>query len=546
MNNHILLERMDEADIFLLNNLNEQNKFKNPNDVNVRVLLYNLDLVSQQLDENENSILRKRLDKIRRVFRYASNYRLQSWELNDAQDYLTYIADTKKTYVQGIDDTEQALSNIVNALRADHVPDEYSINYVLAQNGANGLTHEQQNRFEVFVPLINKISEIEKLAEAEAQKTTSTPTTQALVVQKGKPAFLKKILDFFKNKFSKHPTTKQEPKKKNSYQHVEPATVEANYENTNAQSSKPLYSYHHTEPATVETKPYESSFREEIKSTPSKPKNNINRSTQTKDHIVISDLHGDFNRWSKIRFELNKNPNLKVTILGDAMDRGEFGPEILLQIKELSDKGVVQYLPGNHDIFAYNYVKMRNAPSSQAFTMAKSHLERNGGKSTMKKLDNFQEVVAKAIASKQIEKNISLHELVDWLGNQPIQKKVTENNNLYNLSHAVFDEKLYAYDKNFNLSKALSLELNGGKNSEMYRRFLNCMWYRADDTRTHFYDLALPRSGISVVGHTPQKEVNLQHIQNRPVIVVDTGNGSFSGYSLNSSKSIDFEDSRYQ
>ena len=35
MNNHILLERMDEADIFLLDNLNEQNKFKNPNDVNV-------------------------------------------------------------------------------------------------------------------------------------------------------------------------------------------------------------------------------------------------------------------------------------------------------------------------------------------------------------------------------------------------------------------------------------------------------------------------------------------------------------------------------
>lgn len=373
MNNHILLERMDEADIFLLDNLNEQNKFKNPNDVNVRILLYNLDLVSEQLDENENSILRKRLDKIRRVFRYASNYRLQPWELNDAQDYLTYIADTKKTYVQGIADTEQALSNIVNALRADHVPDEYSINYVLAQNGANGLTREQQNRFEVFIPLINKISEIEKLAKSEVQRTTSTPTTQALVVQKEKPAFLKKILDFFKNKFSKHQPTKQETKLQNSYQHVEPATVE--------------------------TKPYEPSFRKEIKQTPSNPTAN-NRPVQTRDHIVISDLHGDFEHWSKIRFELNKNPNLKVTILGDAMDRGEFGPEILLQIKELSDKGVVQYLPGNHDIFAYNYVKMRNAPSSQAFTMAKSHLERNGGKSTMKKLDNFQEVVAKAIASK--------------------------------------------------------------------------------------------------------------------------------------------------
>ena len=39
MNNHILLERMDEADLFLLNNLGEQNKFKNPNDIHVRVLL---------------------------------------------------------------------------------------------------------------------------------------------------------------------------------------------------------------------------------------------------------------------------------------------------------------------------------------------------------------------------------------------------------------------------------------------------------------------------------------------------------------------------
>ena len=510
MNNHILLERMDEADIFLLNNLNDQNKFKNPNDVNVRFLLYNLDLVSQQLDENENSILRKRLDKIRRVFRYASNYRLQPWELNDAQDYLTYIADTKKTYVQGIADTEQALSNIVDALRADHVPDEYSINYVLAQNGANGLTYEQQNRFEVFVPLINKISEIEKLAEAEAQKTASTPTTQALVVQKERPAFLKKILDFFRTKFSKQKPTQE-------------SSIDSTF------SATP------------------STFKEEIKVEQTKFKTPVVRDVQpTPEHIVISDLHGNINHWNTIKEELKKNPKLKVTILGDAMDRGEFGPEILLQIKELSDKGVVQYLPGNHDIFAYNYVKMKNAPSSQAFTMAKSHLERNGGKSTMKKLDNFQEVVAKAIASKQIEKNISLHELVDWLGNQPIQKKVTENNNLYNLSHAVFDEKLYAYDKNFNLSKALSLELNGGKNSEMYRRFLNCMWYRADDTRTHFYDLSLPQSGISVVGHTPQKEVNLQHIQNRPVIVVDTGNGSFSGYSLNSSKNIDFEDSRYQ
>ena len=535
MNNHILLEKMDEADLFLLNNLNEKNKFKNPNNINARKLLYDLDLVSQQLDANENSILKQRLDKIRRVFRYASNYYLESWELNDAQDYLTYITDTKRTYDKGIDDTEQALSNIVNALRADHAPDDYSINYVVLQNNANKLTRSQTNRFEAFVPLINKLVSIE-LAKSEVQKSTSVPPTQALVVQKEKPAFFKKIIDFFKNKFSKPASTKIE----NNYHHVEPATVKSNYKGSNIQNPESLYNRYYTEPATVKTQPYEQSFKEEIKATPSKP---ITRVPQPSDHVVISDLHGNINRWNMIKEELKRNPNLKLTILGDAMDRGDFGPEILLQIKELSDKGIVQYLPGNHDIFAYNYLKMRNAPSSQAFTMAKAHLDYNGGESTMRKLDNFQELVAKELTNKKIEKNISLKEFVDWLGNQQIQKKITANNTLYNLSHAIFDEKLYAYDKDFNLEKALSLELNGGKNSEMYRRFLNCMWYRDDDSRTHYYGLSLPQNGVSVVGHTPQKHINLQHVQNKPVVIVDTGNGAFSGYSLIQNKIIDFENS---
>lgn len=508
MDNHVLLERMNEADLFLLNNLDEQNKFKNPNDIHVRVLLYNLDIMYNEFDQSEDGILKRRFDKIRSVFKCATGARLSPWEENEAKDYFTYIADTKETYERGISSVEQALSNIANALKVSQVPDEYSSNYILAQSGINGLTQEQKARFDAFIPLMNKISEIEKLSELEFQKPVSD--NQALVVQKEKPAFLKKILDFFRTKFSK-----QKPTQESSIG------------------------------STVSAAP--STFKEEIKAEQTRFKTPVVRDAQPiPEHIVISDLHGNINHWNMIKEELKKNPKLKVTILGDAMDRGEFGPEILLQIKELCDKGSVQYLPGNHDIFAYNYLKMKEAPTSQPFTMAKAHLEHNGGKATMEKLDNFQELVAKELANGNIKKHTTLAELADWLGNQPIQKKVTENNNLYNLSHAVFDEKLYAYDKNFNLSKALSLELNGGKNSEMYRRFLNCMWYRADDTRTHFYDLVLPRSGISVVGHTPQKEVNLQHIQNRPVIVVDTGNGSFSGYSLNSSKNIDFGDPRYR
>lgn len=36
------------------------------------------------------------------------------------------------------------------------------------------------------------------------------------------------------------------------------------------------------------------------------------------------------------------------------MDRGKYGLQILLQIKELCDKGRAEYIPGNHDIYAYN------------------------------------------------------------------------------------------------------------------------------------------------------------------------------------------------
>ena len=50
MDNHVLLERMNEADLFLLNNLDEQNKFKNPTDIHVRVLLYNLDIKRSKYD----------------------------------------------------------------------------------------------------------------------------------------------------------------------------------------------------------------------------------------------------------------------------------------------------------------------------------------------------------------------------------------------------------------------------------------------------------------------------------------------------------------
>lgn len=139
------------------------------------------------------------------------------------------------------------------------------------------------------------------------------------------------------------------------------------------------------------------------------------------------------------------------------MDRGDDGIEMLLEIKEFSDQGRVQYIPGNHDIFTYNYVMCKDRDPN-IYDIAKRSLEINKGKVTIEKLENFGQVVQEELALKHISKPITLQELITWLGEQPIQTVVHENQKNYALAHAMFDTKLYNMDRNFNLEKALNMQ----------------------------------------------------------------------------------------
>lgn len=252
-----------------------------------------------------------------------------------------------------------------------------------------------------------------------------------------------------------------------------------------------------------------------------------------KETIVISDLHGNIERWEIVRKQLIVNPNLKVIILGDAMDKGPFGVEILLEIKELSEQGRVQYLPGNHDEFAYNYIKARNI-NEEIYNRNKKGLECNGGKSTMEKLNNFDNIVLEQMKRGRLHKQITLDQLMNWLGRQPIQIAARENDVNYALSHAIFDTHLYKFNQRFCLEDALNIELSGN-NNEMLNRFKNCLWYREKDKRFHFAPVAWPKDYIVIVGHTMQQSVNMENIENdnrKPIIYVDCGKGSLQGFNL--------------
>lgn len=415
-----------------------------------------------------------------------------------ADTYFAYINDTKKMFKNGIDNPDEALNILVNALNSRHLPNEYAINYILAHNGAMGLSLEQQKAFEQIVPIINLISQENKNIENEVDKNN------ALIVPEKKLNIFQKIKNFF-------------TKRKNTTQ------INANVQETNNKNAND----------------FRKKQRVDVKS-----KVPVQRQYEP-EYIAISDLHGNMDKWNMVKDLIDSNPNVNVIMLGDAMDRGDFGPEILLQIKELSDKGRMKYLPGNHDIFAYNYIKMRKNPNSSPFVMAQAHLENNGGEVTMQKLDRFSSVVNSEFAKGNISQKVTLDELADWLGAQPIQRKMEIDNYKFALAHAIFDEKLYEQNPNFNLADALELEKNGQKESETYRKFYTTMWYREGDMRTQPAKPTFPENNVIIVGHTRQPEVNIDFNKPKsPIVYIDTGKGSLSGFSLNKRQSVMIENDK--
>lgn len=265
----------------------------------------------------------------------------------------------------------------------------------------------------------------------------------------------------------------------------------------------------------------------------------INQQPQT---IVVSDLHGRKDSWETIKNKLAQNPNLNFIILGDAMDRGNYGMEILLQIKELSDHGRIQYLPGNHDEFAYNVMRgmLEGYTNNPQYINNKKNLEYNKGGVTLQKIENFGQTIQEALRDGIINKKISLKELSDWLGNQPLQMTTEQKGIKYALAHAVFDTDLYLYDKNFNLKKAVDMQLQRGTNkyNGIISRFKNVLWYRQETPNTHHAPISWPKDYAMVVGHTPQEQgANVKFFNNdftKPMIYIDGGLLHYlGGYNLN-------------
>ena len=413
---------------------------------------------------------------------------------------------------------------------------EKTVNYILSAQ--NQLTDEQKERFENILPQINELIVPNQLEFSdkfkkfeEMIKNNQTPNEKDLqyilehqeILTKEEKTKLNKMLPQINRLTSsnnemivkKDSILSKIPGIRKIYEYVQNRRIknfENNLENSNNQQS-----------INENNSKKEESFKERYK------KENFKTEQPVEQQILVtSDFHGRIDKWEICKSMLKKDPSLTFVILGDAMDRGEYGPEILMEIKEASDNGRVKYLPGNHDIFAYNYIKTRGM-NNEIQTEAKWCLENNGGKITIDKLNNFDQIVQKELKDGRIKKSISIDELMDWLGSQPIQDMVKINGKLECcLAHAVFDLELFNKNNKFALQDALDIELNGG-DKELLDRFNNVMWYRHKDLDTHYAQLSWPGNAPVIVGHTThynvEAENNIEGNPNQAFIYVDCGKG---------------------
>jgi len=149
---------------------------------------------------------------------------------------------------------------------------------------------------------------------------------------------------------------------------------------------------------------------------------------------AVSDIHGCYDKFRRLLEKLSLTDNDTLYVLGDIVDRGDGGIEI---IKDLMTRKNVITLRGNHDVEACQLLKsfvmsdagFNNEELVEAF---KGWLS-DGGMATFEKFDKLSEEEQKAA--------------LDFLDSLPLYKKIKVGGKKYFLAHTVPECSVFNYPK---------------------------------------------------------------------------------------------------
>ena len=203
---------------------------------------------------------------------------------------------------------------------------------------------------------------------------------------------------------------------------------------------------------------------------------------------VMSDIHGNLDRFNSVMKQINLKPTDKLYILGDVIDRYKYGIKILLKIMKMPN---VKMLIGNHE-----YMMLEALDSNNPYPHKLHQWYGNGGKCTHEYLKHIRKDTRNAI--------------FEYLHALPLNYEIEVNNKKYKLVHASPVENYLNYGK--------------GHYDDM-REF--AVWERWNECHL------VPDGFILVFGHTPTcffKETDPISIwSNDEAIGIDCACGYYDG-----------------
>ena len=190
---------------------------------------------------------------------------------------------------------------------------------------------------------------------------------------------------------------------------------------------------------------------------------------------IISDIHGNEERFDSIMEQINLQPEDTLYILGDVVDRYDGGIRILKRIMKMSN---VKMLIGNHEYMMLNAIGHCKDAADEVINTnyrERNNWYRNGGRITHQFL-------------KRQRKNVRA-EIFEYIRNLPINIDIEVNGIKYKLVHASPIENFYLSYMNA-------------------RYYMNetefAVWERWSPYQDH-----VPEGYIMIFGHTPTSHFQL-------------------------------------
>ncbi len=197
---------------------------------------------------------------------------------------------------------------------------------------------------------------------------------------------------------------------------------------------------------------------------------------------VMSDIHGEKSKFDSVMKKINLKEEDKLYILGDVIDRGNDGIQILLELMEMKN---VTVLLGNHELMMLNAIK----PPDDFRAIKLWYL-------------NYGSVTHNAYLELTHETQIKIN---DFISHMPLSAEITVNGKEYILVHGAPIELQYRMYTKF----------------VPEREFVTWERMNADDI--------MPKGKTVIFGHTPtddyQKGTPLKIWYGRDKIGIDCGCG---------------------